>query len=243
MNRHLTGWYSPSLYKNMDVAVYGHYGFALLMIPTAASDYLEYERNGLIESIRPFIDAGKVKVFCIGSINDESWLNPHMHGYDKAVRHQQFNEYVIKEVCPFIKESTSPTTPIIASGASFGALHAANLFFKYPDYINGLLAMSGCYDLTAYTQGYFDDNVYFNSPIHYLPNLKAEWHLDLYRASRNIHLVSGSGAYEDPNSARHLSSILTSKNVPHELDIWGPDMPHEWWVWHRMLPYYLETRF
>lgn len=243
MQREVTGWYSPSLNKQMDIAVYGHYGFALLLIPTASSDYLEYEKNGLIESIAPYINSGKVKVYCISSINGESWLNPYMSGYDKAVRHQQFNDYVIKEVIPFIKENSSPKNEIITAGASMGAFHAANLFFRYPDFINGVIGMSGCYELSVYTEGYYDDNVYFNSPLLYLAHLKAEWQLSLYRASRHIHFVTGSGAYEKPEYSRQLSSILTAKNVPHELDIWGEDIPHEWWVWKRMLPYYLETRF
>ncbi|MBE9460766.1 esterase family protein [Dyadobacter subterraneus] len=243
MQREVTGWYSPSLNKQMDIAVYGHYGIALLLIPTASSDYLEYEQNGLIESIAPYINSGKVKVYCINSINGESWLNPYMHGYDKAVRHQHFNDYVIKEVIPFIKENSSPKNEIITAGASLGAFHAANLFFRYPDFINGVIGMSGCYDLSVYTNGYYDDNVYFNSPIQYLSQLKAEWQLSLYRESRHIHFVTGSGAFEVPEYSKQISAILSSKNVPHELDIWGEDIPHEWWAWKRMLPYYLETRF
>jgi len=243
MQREITEWYSPSLNKNMEVAVYGHYGFALLLIPTAASGYLEYEQMGLIESISQFIDSGKVKVYCINSINSESWLNPYMSGYDKAARHHCFNDYVIKEVIPFIKSTSSQDNEIIAGGASFGALHAANLFFKHPDLINGIIAMSGCYDLSVYTDGYYDDEVYFNSPVHYLPQLRAEWHLALYRESRHIHFVTGSGAYERPDYSQQISSILNMKNVPHELSIWGQDMPHDWWVWKKMLPYYLETRF
>ncbi|HEV7382955.1 MAG TPA: alpha/beta fold hydrolase [Dyadobacter sp.] len=243
MHREVTQWYSPSLNKEMDVAVYGHYGFSLLLIPTAASDYLEYERNGIIDSIRPYIDSGKVKVYCINSINGESWLNPYMHGYDQAIRHQHYNDYVIKEVIPFIKDTTSQENMIIAAGASFGAFHAANLFFKHPDLINGIIAMSGCYDLSVYADGYYDDNVYFNSPVHYLAQLRAEWHLSLYRESRHIHFVTGSGAYERPDYSQQISSILSAKNVHHELDIWGSDIPHEWWVWNKMLPYYIETRF
>ena len=84
MQREITEWYSPSLNKTMEVAVYGHYGFALLLFPTAASGFLEYEENGLIESIRPFIDAGKVKVYCINSINSESWLNPYNYRNSNA---------------------------------------------------------------------------------------------------------------------------------------------------------------
>lgn len=242
MQRQIHHWYSPALDKPMEIAVYGHYGFALLMIPTAASDYLEYEQKGLIQAIRPFIEAGKIKVFSINSINRESWLNDHMHPYDKAVRHQQFNNYVFDEVVPFIKTYTSASTPIVATGASFGALHSANLFFKRPDLFSGIIAMSGCYDLGAYTQGFFDENVYANSPIHYLPNSNDAL-LAQYRASGHIHIVAGSGSYEDPDASRALSVVLHQKHVPHELDVWGQDIPHDWPSWLKMLPYYVETRF
>ncbi len=243
MDRTVDKWFSPSLNKEMEIAVYGHYGLALLMIPTAASGYLEYEENGLINSLKNQIDEGKVKVFCINSINNESWLNPYMSGFEQGVRHEAFNDYVYKEVVPYIKNATSKENMIITCGASFGALHAANLFFKQPDLIHGIIGLSGCYDLTEYTNGFYDNNVYFNSPVHYLPNLKAEWHLNQCRQSRHIHFVTGSGEYERPDYSRQISGILNSKNIPHELDIWGADMPHEWWVWHQMLPHFIDTRF
>ena len=62
MKRELSSWYSPSLNKEMPIATYGDYGFALLMVPTAAADYLEYERFQLMDTLAPFIDGGKVKV-------------------------------------------------------------------------------------------------------------------------------------------------------------------------------------
>src|SRR5215467_6157717 len=103
MERHLTSWYSPSLHKEMPIVTYGHYGFALLLIPTAAADYLEYERFQLMDAIAPFVDAGRVKVFSINSINTESWLNNEMDPRHKSIRHQQFNDYVYQEVIPFVK--------------------------------------------------------------------------------------------------------------------------------------------
>src|SRR5437867_324091 len=142
MERHLKSWFSPALQKEMPVAVYGHYGLALLLIPTAAADYLEYERFQLIDSIRPFIEAGKVKVFSIDSINNESWMNNEMGPRHKSLRHVQWNNYVFNEVIPYIKSNTSNETGIIAAGASFGALHSANLFFKRPDLVDGCIAMS-----------------------------------------------------------------------------------------------------
>jgi esterase/lipase superfamily enzyme len=243
MQRQIHHWYSPALDKPMEIAVYGHYGFALLMIPTAASGYLEYEQKGLMHAIAPFINAGKIKVFSINSINNESWLNAHMRPEDKATRHEQFNRYVFDEVVPFIKTHTSDQTPIIAAGASFGALHAVNLFFKRPDLFAGIVAMSGCYDLGAYTNGFFNETVYFNSPVHYLQNITDEGLLSQYRASGHIHLLTGQGSYEDPNASRELSAVLAQKQIPHELDVWGYDVPHDWPTWLKMLPYYLETRF
>jgi len=101
MIREVHQWYSQALNKEMPIAVYGHYGFSLLMVPTAAADYLEYERFELIDQLKPFLDAGKLKIFSINSINTESWMNKEMEGAHKAIRQNQFNEYVFNEVIPF----------------------------------------------------------------------------------------------------------------------------------------------
>ena len=243
MNRELNNWYSPSLQKDMPIATYGHYGFALLFVPTAAADFLEYERFQMMETLAPFINSGKIKVYSINSINNESWLNNEMAGEHKAIRQNQFNDYVFNEVVPFIKNNTSAETPIITCGASFGALHSMNLFLKRPDLINGVIAMSGVYDLTEYTKGYFDDQVYFNSPVHYMPNQDNHDFLEQVRRSKNIHILTGSGAYEDPDASRNFAGILYNKGINYELDIWGHDWKHDWPTWREMLPVYMETRF
>ena len=243
MKRELTSWFSPSLNKEMPIATYGDYGFALLLVPTAAADYLEYERFQLMDHIAQFIDNGKVKVFSIDSINNESWLNNNMDPRQKANRHQQWNAYVFNEVIPFIKDKTSDDTPIITCGASFGALHSMNLFLKRPDIINGVIAMSGVYDLSEYTKGYFDDDVYFNSPMHYLPNLNDHTILEQIRKSNHIHILTGSGSYEDPSSSGKFAKILYDKGIWYDLDIWGPEWPHDWNTWRAMLPHYLGSKF
>ncbi len=243
MHREIHRWFSPRLHKDMEVAVYGHYGFALLMFPTAAADFLEYERFHLIDSIGHLIDAGKVKVFSINSINNESWLNQRMQPRYKAIRHQQFNGYVAEEVVPFIWNHCQSRVPIITTGASFGALHSANNLFRRPDLFAGVIAMSGCYDLKDYTDGYYDEDVYFNSPMDYLPHLQDAHILGQLRAKRHIHFVTGSGNYEKPSASRDIGNVLQSKGIPCEIDIWGHDVAHDWPWWRKMLPHYLETRF
>ena len=227
----------------MEIAVYGHYGFALLMFPTAAADYLEYERFHLIDAIGPFIDSGMLKAFSINSINNESWLNDDVPPPERAVRHQRYNEYIVQEVVPFIKNHCSQETPILTTGASFGALHAANTLFRRPDLFEGTIAMSGSYDIKTYSRGYYDDNCYFNSPVDYLPNLNDEYLLGKLRSKGHIHILSGQGDYEAPEHSVRLAQVLSSKGIPHQLDLWGHDVPHDWPTWISMLPHVFRTQF
>lgn len=243
MQREIHKWWSPNLHKDMEVAVYGHYGFALLMFPTAAADYLEYERFHLIDAISGPINSGKCKAISINSINSESWLNEHMHPVDKALRHQQYNQYIIEEVVPFIHTHCKGLAPIVTTGASLGALHAANLFFRRPDIFMGTIAMSGNYDLKAYTKGYYDDNCYFNSPADYMSNLEDGNLLEQMRDNKKILIAAGQGDYENPQASRHFSGILHRKGIPHELDLWGHDMRHDWPTWRKMLPHFLNAKF
>lgn len=239
MFREIRKWYSPNLNKDMEIAVYGHYGFALLMFPTAGADFLEYERFQMIDSIQPFIDSGKCKVFSINSINNESWLNKQMYPPHKSLRHGQYNQYVVGEVAPFIFDHCKGNVPIITTGASLGAYHAANTFFRRPDIFRGTIAMSGVYDLKEYSDGYYDQHVYFNSPVEYLPNATDETYLNQMRNNLGIVIASGQGEYEDPSASVRLSNILNSKGIRHWLDLWGYDVKHDWPTWRDMLPYFL----
>jgi esterase/lipase superfamily enzyme len=238
MQREIHKWWSPNLDKDMEIVVYGHYGYALLMFPTAAADFLEYERFHLVESISEYINNGTLKAFSINSINNESWLNRNMHPAHKAIRHQQYNKYITEEVVPFIHNHCKQHVPIITTGASLGAFHSANTFFRRPDLFAGVIAMSGTYDIKSYSDGFYDDNCYFNSPVDYLPNLSDEWQLSRMRQS-SIVIASGQGAYEDPAASRKISDILNSKGIQHWLDLWGYDITHDWPTWRQMLPYFL----
>jgi esterase/lipase superfamily enzyme len=239
MHKEQTSWYSSNLQKEMPVVVYGNFGTALLLVPTAAADYLEYERFQLIDALAPLINAGKIKVFSVNSINNQSWLNNDISGEEKVYQHKKFNDYIFEEVIPFIKTNTSFETPIYISGASFGALHSMNLYLKRPDLLNGVIAMSGVYDLTEYSKGFYNEDVYFNSPIHYIPNLNNHSILEQIRSGKII-IATGSGDYEDPEANRRFSAVLTDKGIHHMIDIWGTDITHDWPTWKKMLPYFIE---
>jgi esterase/lipase superfamily enzyme len=242
--RHIFGWKSPRLGLEMPIVRYGERGHALLIFPTAAADFLENERFYLIKSIERFIFEGRVQVFSIDSINKYSWMADDVPVHEQARRQALYAAYVEKEVVPYIRNAMHDRDARIGvTGASFGAFHAANQFFRRPDMFDTLIAMSGFYDLNpGYTGGYHDENIYFNNPVTYLSNMNDPETLSLLRDRCQIHIISGRGAYEAPHRSEQLAGVLRSKGIGHNLDLWGHDVDHDWPWWRKMLPHYVGER-
>ena len=239
MERRTTAWYSQNLGMEMPIVAYGHAGYPLLMFPTAAADFLEYERFHLVDSIRHLVEAGRVRAYSVNSVNRYALMNDQAPPHVKAELLSRFDRYVTDEVLPLIRHETGDLNPV-TTGASMGAYLAANTYFRHPDVVRGVIAMSGSYDVRAYFDGYSDDNVYFNNPISYLPNLDDDYFLPRLRAADAIVILTGQGAWEAPQRSRDLSDILRAKGIPHTLDVWGHDVDHDWPWWRKMLPYWLE---
>jgi esterase/lipase superfamily enzyme len=239
--REIAGWHSPSLGQHMPIVSYGHWGHPLLLFPTAAADFLENERFGLIGAAQEALDAGRVRIFSINSINNQAWMDRGLPVPEQARRQALYARYVEEEVVPFIRNvCQTPDLRVATSGASFGAFHAANTLFRRPDLFDATIAMSGFYDLGPdYLHGYSDDNCYFNNPAWYLPSLEGH-SLDLLRTACQIRILTGQGAYEAPHASRQLSEVLSRKGIPHFLDVWGHDVAHDWPWWRKMLPYAID---
>lgn len=240
MPRALVSWHSPALGIEMPLVSYGNRGQPVLLFPTAAADYLECERFFLIKSVEPAIMAGRIRVISIESINRYAWMDRALPVKEQARRQALYSRYVEDEVVPWIRHAAGdPGVRLIASGASFGAFHAANAVFRRPDLFSGLIAMSGFYDLAPdYLRGYSDDNCYFNNPSWFLTDLGGE-SLRRLQTDCRIVLVTGQGAYEAPDCSRRFSALLHQKGIPHTLDLWGHDVDHDWPWWRKMLPHYL----
>jgi esterase/lipase superfamily enzyme len=244
MERRTTAWYSQNLGMEMPLVAYGHAGYPVLMFPTAAADYLEYERFHLVDAIKSLIEAGRVRAYSINSVNRYSLLNEQASPPWKAELLTRYDRYIVDEVLPLIRNDTgdSQARPI-TTGASLGAFLSANAYFRHPDLLRGVIAMSGSYDIRSYLRGYNDDNVYFNNPMDYLKHLNDDHYLPLLRRADAIYILSGQGAYEAPERSRQLAELLSSKGIPHTLDLWGYDVNHDWPWWRKMLPFYLDKLF
>ena len=236
-------WYSHRMGRDMDVLVHGHAGAPVIICPSSWGHYYEWKDFLMVETLADKLDAGHIQLFGIDSHCADSWYNDQIPPRERVRRHNVWEDYVLSEVVPFIWNSCRGRVGIITAGASLGAFHCANQLFRRPDLFEGMIAMSGSYDIRGYYDGdYYDDNVYYNNPVDYLPNLGGH-DLWLLQQKRHIHIVTGQGDYENPDASRRLAGILYNKGITYELDLWGYDMPHDWPTWRAMLRYYLSEKF
>ena len=234
-------WYSPTLGQDMELKVFGHYGKPVIVFPAQGGRFYDFDNFGMVAAIKTHIESGRVKLFCVDSLDNQTWANWQAHPADRARRHQDYDRYITDEVAPFVRQHCNHSPQrFIATGASMGGYHAANFFFRHPDIFDGVIALSGVYRLNMFVGDYMDDNVYFNSPIHYLSALDDPWYLDQYQQS-DIIICCGQGAWEDEMiaDAQAMKHILESKGIPHWVDFWGYDVNHDWPWWRKMLPYFL----
>ncbi len=228
-----TRWYSPTLGKEMEMHVYGHFGTPVIVFPTTMGRFYEPRDFKLIDSAHQAINSGKAKIYCVDSIDKHSWYNKRIHPAERVKNHNWYDTFIEKEVIDAICHAYSADKVALA-GASFGAYHAANLAFKHPEKVSHLFCMSGSYDIRSFLNGYYDSNVYFNNPVDYLPgNQNPElW---------NMKIILGYGEWDIcKDSTLQLSHILNEKGIAHWLDErkWAK---HDWPMWRMMFPHYLST--
>ena len=120
------------------------------------------------------IDSGQLQLYCVDSIDGESWYNKHAHPYWRVQRHMQYERYIVNDVLPLMwKKNQTPR--LIATGCSFGAYHAANFGFRHPDAVTGIVTMGGAFDMKDFVDGWYSEDLYFNNPPDYLANCTDPW--------------------------------------------------------------------
>jgi esterase/lipase superfamily enzyme len=225
------------------VAAYGHWGRPVLAFPAERGDAGEFERRGMVDSIGDLLATGRVKLYCVDSLDSESWSNSGVPLEERASRHRFYERWILDEVVPFIRDDCGGAGELIVCGCSLGAFHAANFALKRADLFPLAICMSGSYDPAAWDGwGERGEAAYFNNPMDYVTHLDGD-HLDWLRGRVSLLLICGQGQWEDTTGAlestRGFATLLDSKSIRCELDLWGYDVPHDWPSWRAQFAHHL----
>ncbi len=235
MKREYHRWYSPSLGRDMELLIFGHAGARVLIFPTSKGKFYEWEDRGMMDVLRYQIDNGWLQVICVDSVDAESWYAYWKHPGDRTWRHMQYEYYLLHEVLP-LSQKINPNPFLITTGASFGAYHAVNFALRHPHLVGRTIGMSGLYDISGWTDGHMDANVYAHNPVAYIPNEHDHGRLEALRRLDIILVVGRDDRLRGGNE--HLSSLLWQKGIGNALRIWD-GWAHDWPWWKQMLPMYI----
>ena len=128
---------------------------------------------------------------------------------------------------------------IMTFGCSLGATHAVNLFYRFPQHFDSMMALSGIYTSEYGFGSYMNAQIYENSPVHYLDQMPYHHpYVQMYNRGRSVICV-GQGAWEQPETTRKLDEIFKRNGINTWVDFWGNDVNHDWPWWYKQVVHYL----
>ncbi len=240
----------PGHDADLEVVRHGTWGRPVLLFPSEAGSARDAEHNGTIDAVRHLIDAGRMSLFCVDSLDGWSWSDSDLPTEERARRGQTYTAWLSDVVLPWVLDQVGWDQRLITVGVSLGAYHAVHLTFQRADVAPLAIGLSGNYDPASWNGwGDLGDATYFANPSAYIANMQGG-HLDWVRQRVSVLLVVGQGAFEvSPTralpSTRALpatlafADLLARKGIRHELDVWGHDSAHDWPWWHRQLAHHL----
>ncbi len=234
---------SEAMGRDVHVWRYGWWGVPVLVFPSAAGFAHEWQKEGMIDALEPFLRAGKVKLYCPESNVSEAFTKAGS-GAEKIAKHHQYERFILQTMVPAIRRDCNlPNVRIATVGCSLGGLYAALFALKHPETFDRALCMSGRYEISQFLGGYNGPEVYFDNPLHFVPNLTGE---ALARV-RQTHLtmVCGTGKWEEGciEETIALCDVFREKGIPHIRDIWGSESAHHWSWWKKQTTFHFARMF
>lgn len=229
----------------MEFKVYGSGGKPVLCVPCQSGRFYEFEDMHMLEVYAPYIEKGSIQVFTIDTIDSET-LASDGDPRTRIKRHESWIKYIVEEAIPAFRQiNGNKKSKFAVTGLSLGALHAATLYFRFPDVFDAAMCLSGLYSNEFYFKDYHDELTYINSPQQFIKGMPLDHpYLDMYRSGRIIICV-GQGAWETETleSTKYFGSVLSEKNIGAWVDIWGHDVNHDWDWWYVQAAYFIPKLF
>jgi esterase/lipase superfamily enzyme len=224
-------WHSPSIDREFEMLVFGHAGPPVILFPTSKGSYYQNKDQGMIEAARWFLENGRAKIYCPDSLDALSWYDTSIPPASRAWHHTLYDRLILDEVSTRARRETRHER-IAVAGCSFGGYHAANFAFRHPEITGYCFAMSGIFDIRSFVDDHYDDNVYYNNPVDYMPNAADPglWRMGIVLGTADADICR--------EGTETMSALLTAKHIGHWLDI-RAHRSHDWPVWREMFPHYL----
>ena len=100
MNDYYKKEYSWILDRDMEHAVFGDSGRLLVAFGPQNGHTYDFRNFGMIDSIATWIEAGKLRVLCVDSMDEETWSADGGNEHDRLEQQERWFRYVTDELVP-----------------------------------------------------------------------------------------------------------------------------------------------
>ena len=114
-------WYSQNLGFDVEMLVFGDRGYPVILFPTSQGKYYQNKDEGLIESVKWFIDEGLVKIYCPESFDWLTWYDKSVQPAERARRYAWYDKMLNDELAPWAMQETG-VNRVATAGCSFGGV-------------------------------------------------------------------------------------------------------------------------
>ena len=234
MHREYHRWWSNDLQRDMELLCFGHAGTQDLGLPYFRWDaFLSTKTTRWLPPWPTGWRTAQLQIYCVDSVDGESWYNKRAHPYWRVQRHLQYERYIINDVLPLMwNKNWTPRT--IVTGCSFGAYHAVNFAFRHPEWSPA--ASPWAARSTSRASSMAGTARMCTSTIRptTLANCTDGWKYN------HIRTVLATGEWDmcwEKNEK--FAAILRARGIRHELYVWGDRSYHDWPWWRPMARMYL----
>ena len=240
MKREFYSKRSEVLGEDMSMLVYGEGGYPVIAFQAQDAKSNNFEDFGMIDVLAPFIEDGRIQVFSVDNLDEESWSDEGGDKGARAWRQEEYFRFVTDELIPRVHSWNNSDLRPIAVGCSMGATHAAIAAFRRPDLFQGCIALSGVYRTSFFFGDWMDENLYNNDIPAFLTNMPTDHpYVNLYN-QRQLVMCVGQGAWEEGvDDLHYIDDQLNRLGVSHWCDFWGTDVNHDWPWWRKQMPYFM----
>lgn len=241
MKREYLTQYSQYLQRDMHILVYGHTGVPVIAFPCQDGMCDNWESFQMPEELSGYIHSGQMQLFCVDTIDKESWSDKCGNKEHRAWMQEMYYRYSTEELLDVVRHVNGTDCLPLVTGYSLGAVHAAIVFFRRPDLFRGVLACSGCYHAPYFWDEWCNGILYDNSPLDFIRNMPLNHpYISLYN-QRKIVLCVGQGRWEGRclTTTKEMKEVFAQKGINGWVDLWGYDVDHDWPWWKKQTHYHL----
>lgn len=223
---------SAAMGRRVHLWRYGWWGEPLVAFPSAGGYAHEWQQHGMIDALRPWLDAGRVKVYQPEHEASHSWLSdgPDEDRREMAARYRAFIE---DEFLDYVaQDCRTPNIQVAFAGCSLGAAYAVLTALRTPERVSTCLGLSGRYLLEPFLAGTDE-----------LDPMAVAAHSGAHTPP--VDLVCGTGPWEGRcvEETRAMAAALSDRGAPVRLHLLGPHSTHSWSSWSRQIAAWATMRW